>query len=264
MTLADYFEKAVRSTSSMQSNRRRGPDKPSGKNRFHDILNTMTTASGVSDHKPRGLTLTDYRSSPIMVRADAKTRDKTLLPGVSENRKSDVKEGGATVSLGPASLDPVSGNAVEKADHTVDNNRVAGHADEKKIFHGRTSERHFIDGCIRSAAIKHDLPERLVHLVVEAESGYRPQVVSRAGAKGLMQLMPETAKDLGVSDPFNIEQNIEGGVRYLKKMMDRFKGDVGLALAAYNAGPGNVSRYQGIPPFKETREYVQKIMGKLG
>ncbi len=109
-------------------------------------------------------------------------------------------------------------------------------------------------------AQKYGLEPEFVLKVIEAESGGNPQAVSPKGAIGLMQLMPATARALGVSDPFDPVQNIEGGVRYLRHLIDRF-GDLRLALAAYNAGPGNVQRYGGIPPFPETQQYVKKILG---
>ena len=107
---------------------------------------------------------------------------------------------------------------------------------------------------------KYDVDEDLVNAVIRQESGFKTDAVSSAGAQGLMQLMPQTAKALGVKDAFNPVQNIEGGVKYLRNMMDKYNGNVILALAAYNAGPGNVDKYNGVPPFKETQNYVKSIL----
>jgi len=113
---------------------------------------------------------------------------------------------------------------------------------------------------IESAATRHKIDPTLVKAVIMAESRYNHRAVSKKGAGGLMQLMPHTAKSLGVQDIFNPEDNINGGVRYLKKLLNRFEGDTRLALAAYNAGSRYVRHYGGIPPFLQTRTFVKKVL----
>ena len=116
------------------------------------------------------------------------------------------------------------------------------------------------EATIRRASVRHRLGYPLIKAVIRAESDFNPSLVSRAGACGLMQLMPETARDMGVTQVFDPEQNIEGGCRYLRILLDRFDGDLMLALAAYNAGSGSVLEYDGVPPFPETEQFIERVL----
>ncbi|MGB5992565.1 MAG: lytic transglycosylase domain-containing protein [Desulfobacterales bacterium] len=127
---------------------------------------------------------------------------------------------------------------------------------------GRKAE-HLYHTFIIQTASHHQIDPALIKAIIMAESGYNTKAVSKKGAKGLMQLMPGTAQSLGVEDIFNPHQNITGGVQYFKQMVNRFNGDVKLALAAYNAGSRNVRNYNGVPPFKATHSYIKKVFKYL-
>ncbi|MBL1457429.1 MAG: lytic transglycosylase domain-containing protein [Methylophaga sp.] len=112
---------------------------------------------------------------------------------------------------------------------------------------------------VRTIAKKYKIDAALVRAVIHAESAFNAKALSKKGAQGLMQLMPGTAKDLGVTNAFDVQQNIEGGVKYLAGLLNTFDGDIKLATAAYNAGPGAVKRFKGIPPYAETEVYVERV-----
>lgn len=119
------------------------------------------------------------------------------------------------------------------------------------------------DQIIASCASKYGVNPSLIKAVIHAESGYNPNAISRKGASGLMQLMPGTARSLKVSNSFDPKDNVEGGVKYLRFLLDTFRGDVSLAVAAYNAGLNKVAKYGGIPPYNETRTYVNRVLSYM-
>jgi soluble lytic murein transglycosylase-like protein len=116
------------------------------------------------------------------------------------------------------------------------------------------------DALIRAAAIRYRIPEHLVRAVMHAESNFDPHAVSPRGASGLMQLMPETAQEMYVKDIFDVQQNIDGGARYLRVLANQYDGDMVKMLAAYNAGPDALKKFGGLPPFEETQDYVRKVL----
>ncbi len=127
-----------------------------------------------------------------------------------------------------------------------------------------TMQKTDLDEIFARAAETYGVPVNLLKAVAKAESGFRPDVVSRCGAIGVMQLMPATARGLGVEDPYDPEQNIMGGAKYLAQKLEYYDGDVTLTLAAYNAGSGAVAKYGGVPPYPETQNYVKKVLGYMG
>ena len=155
----------------------------------------------------------------------------------------------------------VENNAAAKEFKSILDEKMAQDKPENSIEKiSFKNSRENIENLIEKYAQKNNLDPDFIKAVVKQESGFNPDAKSKCGAMGLMQLMPQTAKGLGVVDAFDPEQNIEGGVKYLKSMLNRFNNDPKLALAAYNAGPAAVQKYGDIPPYKETQNYVKNIL----
>lgn len=167
------------------------------------------------------------------------------------------------VGMGILVATMVSGYAVFGRADVPEMPRVANASRPTEFLEKPVSAIPGIETYIEDVAARYGVSKDLIAAIIEAESRYNPRAISPRGAQGLMQLMPETAAILRVSDPFDPRENIDGGVRHLLALMDRFDNNLPLALAAYNAGEKAVIRHRGIPPYRETRQYVKRIMRQL-
>ena len=239
LTIRDYFDRVFAGKQKARKIYSRSPQQTNASRNgtFQGMLASFQT-QGVknANGKSTGLTIVDYLANPI--------RRIGKHPRPPELSCSETTGKGTSSSL-------------------LDGKRVSSRP-QLAVMSSRekpdTRERQEIERSIQKAARKYNLSPGFIKGVIRAESNFQVDAVSRAGAQGLMQLMPGTAKELGVSNPLNIDQNIDGGCRYLRKMLDSFGGDVKLALAAYNAGPGTVRRYAGKVPYPETIKYVDRVM----
>jgi soluble lytic murein transglycosylase-like protein len=246
MTIQDYLQHAGVGGAGIGARRNMRVPEPGGDHNFAAVLAQAGAAAATAS--PTGLRIGDYLRSPVTV------KQARVAPAPQEVERQSATGGGGTVEpCMPAEVSPVDSE-------TVASTEAGGAINAAATAPGTPSERARIDRGIVMAAEKYDLPPGLIRSVMRAESNFEVRAVSRAGAQGLMQLMPVTARELGVRDPFDIEQNIDGGARYLRRMLDRFGGDLKRALSAYNAGPGKVERYNGEVPYRETRDYVQKVL----
>ncbi|MGD9057132.1 MAG: transglycosylase SLT domain-containing protein [Desulfobacterales bacterium] len=220
---------------------------------FKNILTAVQSRSLNRKFKTRGLTIADYRACPVISKSRFKAPPPPAINTIKKKTFSKIP-----VRSGSAALDKNSPPQIEPGVKTIESAKKPAHKSE--YLRSVLTERDRIEESIQKAAAKYSLPPGLIRAVIRAESNFQVDAVSRAGAKGLMQLMPATAKELGVTDSFDINQNIDGGAKYLRQMLDRFGGNVRKALAAYNAGPGTVIKYNGRVPYPETRQYVKRVL----
>lgn len=256
LTIRDYFDQVFVRKQKTRKVYSRSPQNAtgSGTKTFHRMLESRQIQGGRhAKVKSTGLTIVDYLANPLRVKSRYQRSPELISPKLKEN-KSPVRQVPATDKTSPGkdtSSALSDGTSVSSA-------RLPLVRPSQEI--SNTRERHKIEKSIQKAARKYNLSPVLIRGVIQAESNFRVNAVSRAGAQGLMQLMPATAKELGVTKPLDIEQNIDGGAHYLRKMLNRFGGDVKLALAAYNAGPGTVRKYAGNVPYRETIQYVDRVL----
>lgn len=216
---------------------------------FSSMIQNLLTSSGKSSAMQRAVQMNNYVNNLNSQWAPVE-KNTNALPEANNNIQSfdNVLKNSAQVKFGDLLRNPST--RVNANIYTA----KATSATEK------VSTREQIKGLVSRISKKHGVDEKLVNALIKQESGFNPNAKSKVGAMGLMQLMPATAKGLGVTNAMDPEQNVEGGVKYLKSMLNKYNGNVILALAAYNAGPGAVDKYDGVPPYKETQNYVKSIL----
>lgn len=213
---------------------------------------TRVSADQIFFANGRSMSVKDYRIEGDIITVTLRgggeaSFEKSLVADIKPDGMPEI-DVAPTVAAAPPAVAP---------SHT---SAMAGRrapAQSAKAVHAPLDSRPFA-ALIETVALKHGVDPELVHAVVQAESNYRPGAKSQVGARGLMQVMPATAKDFGVRNLYDPHNNLEAGVQYLKFLLDRF--DVKRAIAAYNAGPGAVRKHRGIPPYRETQQYVRKVM----
>jgi soluble lytic murein transglycosylase-like protein len=216
---------------------------------FSSMLQSLLASSGQSSAMQRAVQMNNYvnKYNDTWIPAE-----NTNIQSVSQQKTQiqsfdKVLQSSASVKFGDLLTKPVT--KVNASIYTAQANSAE-----------KLTPRQKIQDIVYRMSKKHGVDEKLVNAVIKQESGFNPNAKSKVGALGLMQLMPSTARGLGVTNPMDPEQNVEGGVKYLKSMLNKYNGNVILALAAYNAGPGAVDKYDGVPPYKETQNYVRSVL----
>lgn len=216
---------------------------------FSEMIQGLLSSGGQANAMKRYQQVTNYINGvPAKGEQTPKTSD-IQLPNASSIQSFDkVLQSTAKAQFGTL----LKNRGISSVDASIYTN--------PNVNFNKRATRDEIISMIDDTSAKYGVDAKLIKALVKQESGFNPTAKSKAGALGLMQLMPSTAKGLSVKDPLDAKQNIEGGVKYVKSLLNRFDGNIILALAAYNAGPNAVKKYNGIPPYKETQNYVKSIL----
>lgn len=214
---------------------------------FSSMLQSLLASSGQTSAMQRAVQMNNYVNKYSDQWIPANQNNKSIVANTEVQSFDKVLKNTAKVKFGDLLTKPVK--KVDASIYTAQANNI-----------DKLTAKQKIQNIVSKISKKYDVDEKLVNAVIKQESGFNPNAKSKAGAMGLMQLMPATARGLGVTNPMNPEQNVEGGVKYLKSMLNKYNGNIILALAAYNAGPNAVDKYDGVPPYKETQNYVRSIL----
>lgn len=233
---------------------------------FSNFIQNLLNSGGQNAAIQRYAQISNYQNNLNGVQTPQNPLD-TIYPNNNINApsfekvlQSTTKSNFGTLLLNPQSLNVNADIIKSNPNVSLTNALQEAAAATGAVRTGSVSSKTQILDLVSKMSKKHGVDENLVKALIKQESGFNPNAKSKAGAMGLMQLMPSTAKSLGVNDAYNPVQNLDGGIRYLKSMMNKYNGNVILALAAYNAGPNAVDKYDGVPPYKETQNYVRNIL----